>query len=94
MSKRSKNGMVDPYATKRVGASTRIGFRQATIPLARGKTPGFKDDAQTSKDLAAINREYRDKEFAVASSNGPHSTPEQHYPKSFFITPKKEEEDA
>lgn len=93
MAKRSINGMVDPYMTRRMGKNYRKIRIQRVVPLNHKGQAGLKDDAQTSRDLSEINREYQDKEAALASANGPHSTPEAHYPKSFFIVRKKEGEE-
>lgn len=50
---------------------------------------GYKDDANTSRELAEINREYAAKERLVRSGIGPASAPsEERYPKSFRIKPK------
>jgi hypothetical protein len=86
MAKRSKNGMVDPYVSKRVGDSQRKPHRQTVLPI---NPKGIKDIAKTSKTLSEINKEYAEKERSLSSSAGPHSLAEPHYPKSFFI--KKQE---
>jgi hypothetical protein len=82
MAKRTKNGATDPFITRRVGASHRKNYRHTLVPIAR---KGPKDNAVTGRELAEINKEYREKEDSLASAAGPHSTPEQSYPKSFFI---------
>lgn len=94
MAKRTKNGIVDPFETRRQGGHHTRPGRQTTIPISHMKNKGMKDNATTAKELAEINREYRAKEQALASAGGPHSTAERHYPKSFFITPKKEGDDG
>jgi hypothetical protein len=88
MAKRTRNGWVDPLVTRRVGASQKKGQRRSSDSHS---PRGFKDDAKTSKTLQAINREYLDKELVLASSIGPSSAPTPHYPKSFFLKPKKED---
>lgn len=53
----------------------------------------MKDDAETGRALAEIGRSAADKEYSIATAAGPHSTPsERHYPKSFRIPVKKEDE--
>lgn len=92
MARYQKRGVADPFLSRRSLAFVKhSSTRQTVTPL---NLPKSKDDAQTSRDLAEINKEYREKEFNVASVNGPHSLGEQHYPKSFFLTPKKEDDDA
>ena len=83
MAKRKNPERLDLSKPRRPG-----GFHPPTTFHPR---KGFKDDANTSQALAAINREYFDKEFAVRTSIGPGSVPaEQHYEKSFRIKPKEE----
>lgn len=91
--------MADPFLNRRSAAWLKRARSSQTTTGA--SLPRGKDDVQASRDLAAINREYLDKEFSVASAMGPHSTPEQHYPKVLKALPlpeehyaKKEDEDA
>lgn len=92
MAKRTKNGVVDPLEGRRQGTLRTRHPWETTITLGQMKNKGLKDNATTAKELAEINRQYREKEYAIASAGGPHSTGERHYPKSFFLTPKKEED--
>lgn len=90
MAKRTKNGVVDPYATRRRGATRRDSCRQFVVPLNKGGM--VLDRPELTRALADINREAREKEMSIASSFGPPSAPpEPHYPKSFRIPVKKEE---
>lgn len=93
MARRTRNGASDPYIRRRAPRSHQRGnHRQAVVPV-RGKQAGVKDDAETGRALAEIGRSAADKEYSIATSAGPHSTPsERHYPKSFRIPVKKEDE--
>lgn len=48
--------------------------------------------SKINKVLSRTRKECAEKELELRNTAGPASTPERHYPKSFTIQPKKEEE--
>ncbi len=49
--------------------------------------------AKQNRLLSITRKECADKELELRNAAGPSSTPERHYPKSFIIQPKKEEDE-
>lgn len=84
MAKRTRNGMVDPYATRRPGSQYRKPYRRIDVPLADRKA--VKTGRDVVRALDQINREAREKESALTNGLGSSSGPqERHYPKEFKI---------
>lgn len=85
MGRRSEKGMIDPFLHRKVPRRRGIQPGIATPRGNRHNGETEKDARQVNQELSAIHKDAMEKEFAIAAAVGPHSTPEQNYPKSFRI---------
>lgn len=59
------------------------------VDVSRDLTPEQKITRR--KAMRKIQEDAIEKEWRLSNTNGPPSTPEQHYPKVFFAKPNKED---
>ena len=89
--KRTINGLSDPHLHRRHKKSHK---RSTNLPFNARDVAHIKDTPETSRALDKIRQAAIEKEYSTKASIGPHSTPtERHYEKSFFLKPKKDEQE-